>query len=220
MTAEPALDVYRIALLAQGTNGPCDTATVTLVVRGLLRVDPRAHGFGRFHAHGMLPADVHPIERAVHEAAAREHRQVMFEALHDWGMGAYHARERAGKLNRRQAEIGRSMEAQGPRGLSAQGATGRNLRYALRRDTAQMREHLIEAGLLRLGRLVGSRPTPEGREVIEELHRRHAVLRQPGQVDAAPVPAVALWGVTALKGTRLEVIYEAIYGRPDPAGAT
>jgi uncharacterized protein (TIGR04222 family) len=83
-----------------------------------------------------------------------------------------------------------------------------------------MREHLIEAGLLRLGRLVGSRPTPEGREVIEELHRRHAVLRRPGQVDADPLLAVALWGVTALKGTRLEVIYEAIYGRPDPAGAT
>lgn len=57
------LDVYEVAHLAGGPERVADTAVVTLLGRGLLRVDPA----GRLHAVGRPGS--HPAEAAVLEAA-------------------------------------------------------------------------------------------------------------------------------------------------------
>lgn len=204
----PLLEPFQIAFLAGRARGACETAIVSLAKQGLLRAQPRPDQDGLFHATGTPPPGAHPLELAVHAAAAQPTHPLYLQMLHSWTVQRGQAREQAGKLNERQRQLIRKFEQQeSVKGPLSPGATARSLRYAARPAIGEISSQLQQLGLMRPG-FRGVRRTGHGRVALAALRDSYQSLKQNAAVD--PVLAAAVWDVRVLRQTQLGEVYDAL----------
>jgi hypothetical protein len=230
------LDPFQAAVLCGGAARACMTAIVSLADRGLLRSEPPTQFSGRFFAEGALPDGAHPLERAVHAAAAQPHAPAFAEVLHDWELRQHRRRGQTGQLSQRQREMAQRRAERGPMLAPAPGASTGNLHRAARQPTADLRQELRQLGLLRprnwppFSRFAATdrfpatdgmataaascsaatKRTPAGRDAVAELRRCYLPLKQAAGATAQPALAVAIWGLGVLWDTPLRDLKEAI----------
>lgn len=208
------LDLFQVAVLAGGAGRAADAAIVSLADRGLLRIKvSHSQSGGRFYAEGSPPAGAHPVELAVHAAAARPHAPWLWEVMHEWETRMARRAEQAGTQTDRMRVIARARTERGPAMRRTPGASYANLCHEARPAATAVRLELQQLGLLRPGQRASLRRpqrTPAGQDALGAWRHNHQAVKDGAGEEPDLALAVAIWGLRTLWNTRLRDIAEAI----------
>lgn len=189
------LDLFQVAALAGGAGRAADAAIVSLADHGLLRVKvSHSQSGGRFYAEGSPPAGAHPVELALHAAAARPNAPWLWEVMHEWEARIARHGEQAGRQSERMRVIARARQQRGP------DVDGRRARPMPTSATSEVRPAAaaVQCGLQQLGllrpaqRVTRRRPqrTPVGQEALDAWrHSYLAVKDGAGEAPTLPWPS-------------------------------
>jgi len=208
------LNLFQVAVLAGGAGRAADAAIVSLADHGLLRIKVSHSQFsGRFYAEGSPPPTAHPIELALHAAAARPNAPVLWEVMHEWETRAVRRGEQAGRQSERLRVIARARQTRGPDVRRTPGASYANLCHEVRPAAATVQYELQQLGLLRPGqRAARRRPqrTQVGQDELDAWRHSYQAVKAGAGEEPDLALAVAIWGLRTLWNTRLRDIIEAI----------